>query len=71
MSAIATTAAIGIPDSFGVAATVTLIILLATREIAIAHGGLRSKLLGLYLQVGIAPLLFVFALIVILKIIVS
>jgi len=63
--------AITIPDSFGVAATVTLIILLATRELATAHGGLRSKLLGHYLWVAIIPLLLVFALIVITKIIES
>lgn len=63
--------AITIPDSLGIAATATLIILLATRELYIARGGLRSKLLGHYLQVAIIPLLFVFALIVILKIIES
>lgn len=63
--------AITIPDSLGVAASVTLIILLATRELAIAHGGSGPKLLGRYLQVAIIPLLFVFALIVITKIIES
>ena len=63
--------AITIPDSFGIAATVTLIILLATRELAIAHGGSRPKLLGHYLQFAIIPLLLVFALIVITKIIES
>lgn len=63
--------AITIPDSFGIAATVALIILLATRELVFAHGGVRSIYLGQYLQIATIPLLLVFALIVITKIIES
>jgi uncharacterized membrane protein len=63
--------AITIPDSLGIAATVALIILLATRELVLAHGGVRSIYLGHYLQIAIIPLLLVFALIVITKIIES
>jgi len=60
--------AITIPDSLAVAVAITLIILLATRELATVRVGSRPKLLGHYLQIAIIPLLFVFALIVITKI---
>lgn len=68
MTKIATPAAISPPDSFGLAIAVTLIILLAIKELATAHRGPRLKLLGRYLVIPIIPLLFVFALIEIMKI---
>ena len=63
--------AITIPDSFGIAVAITLIILLATHELAPVCVGSRPKLLRHYLQIAIIPLLLVFALIVITKIIES
>lgn len=65
---IATPAAISPPDSFTLAVAVTLIILLAIKELATAHRGPRLELLGRYVLIAIIPLLFMFALIVITKI---
>lgn len=42
---------------------ITLIILLAARELAATHQGSRLRLLGRYLLIPIIPLVFAFALI--------
>ena len=68
-TASAAMAAITVPDSVGIAAAVALIILLAIVEFAHAHGGSRLKLLRRYLLIPIIPLLLLFALVVVTKII--
>lgn len=62
---IAIMATIALPDSVGIAAVIALIILLATRELAAAHGGSRLKLLGRYLVIPIIPLFLLFLVIVV------
>ena len=68
MTTITKMAVITLPDSVGIAAAVALIILLATKELASAYGGLRLKPLGRYLVIPIIPLLLLFALIVVTEI---
>lgn len=62
---IAAMATIALPHSVGIAAAIALIILLATRELASAHGGPRLKLLARYLVIPIIPLLLLFLVIVV------
>ena len=68
-STIAVMAAIEVPDSVGIAAGVALIILLATTELVRAYGSSRLRLLRRYLLIPIIPLLLLFALVVVTKII--
>lgn len=67
---IATAAAstISVPDSLATACTITLIVLLAIRELIGAYNGPRLRLLRRFLLIIIIPLLFVFALIVVTRI---
>lgn len=59
----ATSALIAMGGSFAIIAVVTLIVFLATRELATTHQGSRLRLLGRYLLIPIIPLVFAFALI--------
>lgn len=54
--------------SIGVLATMLLISLLGTKEIAAAGTHRSFKILGKYLNVSIAPLLFVFMLLIVFKV---
>jgi len=62
-------AIISLPDSVGIAAGVALIILLAAAELASAYGSSRLRLFRRYLMIPIIPLLLLFALVVVTKII--
>lgn len=53
--------------SLGIVATVLLIMLLATKELAISSEGVKARLLGRYTNIAILPLLFTFAVIVAIK----
>ena len=61
---VTTIATLAIGASLGALATVLLISLLATKEIVSADTRLKLQRFGRSLNIGIAPLLFVFALIV-------
>ncbi len=62
-------AVIEVPDSVAIAAGVALIILLAAAELASAYGSSRLRLFRRYLMIPIIPLLLLFALVVVTKII--
>ena len=64
-----TTASIAMVAVLGIAAVVTLIALLVTKELATATDGPRFKMLGRHLNVGIIPLLMVFSMIVVTKVV--
>jgi hypothetical protein len=66
--ATATSGTISVPDTLATASTITLIVLLAIRELIGAYSGQRLKLLRRLLLIIIIPLLFVFALIVVTRI---
>jgi hypothetical protein len=59
---------VSVSDSVATGCTIALIVLLAVRELIGAYSGQRLKLLRRFLLVIIIPLLFVFALIVITRI---
>jgi hypothetical protein len=61
-------AAMGLSAAVSAAAAVALITLLASRELAVAHGASLSARLGRYLTIGIGPLLLVFSAVVVLRI---
>jgi len=66
-----TTNIIAMPVTLGIAAVLTLIILLAARELAIAHGGSRLNIFARKLEILIIPLLLVFIFIVVTTIIIQ
>ena len=57
-----TTTVIGMGAPFGITLAITVIVFLATRVLANAYGGSKPNLLLRYLDIAIIPLLFVFAL---------
>lgn len=67
-STITTVTATGIAAGLGLIAILTLLGLLITRELAGASEQVRLRRAGQYLLVGIAPLFFVFAVIVVARV---
>ena len=61
ISSITTIAALGMAAALGIAATITLIAFLATKELIGIRGDGSSQRIGRFLNVGITPLLMVFA----------
>ncbi len=64
-----TTASVASMATLGAVAVILLIAFLATKELAGASVGRRFQMLGNRLSVGIAPLLMVFGMIVVMKVI--
>ena len=65
ISSVTTIAALGMATALSVAAAITLIGLLTTKELVSVRGNGSSQRIGRFLSVGIAPLLLVFATLVV------
>lgn len=68
ISTVTTVAALGMVAVLSIAAIITLIVFLATKELVSARTDGSSQRIGRFLNVGIAPLLMVFAMVVILAV---
>jgi len=68
ITTITTIAALGLTATISIAAVVTLILFLSTKELASSVGSSTSTRLSRYLSVGIIPLLIAFAVVVGVKI---
>ena len=69
VTTVTTIAAMGLTAAVSMAAAVVLILLLSSRELALATGTGFSARLGRFLTIGIGPLLLVFSAVVVLKIV--
>ena len=69
VSSVTTVSALGVSAALGVLAVVALIAFLAAKELLSASPSSRFKLLGRSLNVGIVPLIMVFGVIAITKIV--
>ena len=68
VTTVSTIAAMGLTAAISMAAIVTLIGFLSTRELAVASHSRPQQHIARFLSVGIIPLIMVFAVIVIVKI---
>jgi len=68
ITTITTIAALGLTAAISIAAVVTLIVFLTTKELASSGGNSSSMRIGRYLSVGIILLLMAFAAVVAVKI---
>ena len=68
VSVVSTVSSVYLITSLGLAAVLTLIASLVTKELATAGGGARFKMLGRNLDIPIFALFFVFAFIVFMKV---
>jgi len=68
ITTITTIAALGLTATISIAAMITLIAFLTTKELASSGGNSSSMRVGKYLSVGIIPLLMAFAVVVGVKI---
>ena len=68
ITTVTTIAAIGLTAAISVAAIVTLIAFLSTKQLAGASPSHSSKLIARFLNIGILPLIMAFAVIVVVKI---
>jgi hypothetical protein len=68
ITTITTIAALGLTATISIAAIITLIAFLTTKELAGAGGSSSSMRVGKYLSVGVIPLLMAFAAVVGVKI---
>lgn len=68
VSTISTVSTVGLAVAVGVVGAVALIGLLATKEMATAHGSVRGRLIARFCDVGVWPLLAAFAVTVALKV---
>ena len=69
VSTITTIAALGLSATIGIAAVITLIVFLTTKELASSGENRAFSRIGRYLSVGIIPLLMAFAVVVAVKIV--
>ena len=69
VSTVSTVTAVGLVVAVGVISAVVLLSLLATKELATAHGSVRSRLIARFCNVGVWPLLAAFAVTLVMKVI--
>ncbi len=68
VTTVSTIAAMGLTAAISIAAIVTLIGFLSTRELAVASYSRTQQHIAKFLSIGIIPLIMVFAVIVVVKI---
>ena len=69
VSTVSTVTALGLAVAMGVIGAVALVGLLTTKELAMAHASVRSRLIARFCDVGIWPLVAAFAVTVVLKVV--
>ncbi len=69
VSTVSTVTAVGLVMAVGVISAVALLGLLTTKELATAHGSVRSRMVARFCDIGVWPLLAAFAATVVIKVV--